>query len=67
MERVCITPAEAAEMLGISRAALYRVMRGADFPLIRVGRSPRIPIAALHRWVDSQLGEHLASDEAKVR
>ena len=54
-------------MLGISRAALYRVMRGADFPLIRVGRSPRIPIAALHRWVDSQLGEHLMSDEAKVR
>jgi len=67
MERVCITPAEAAEMLGISRAALYRVMRGTDFPLIRVGRSPRIPVAALHRWVDSQLEEHLASDEARVR
>jgi excisionase family DNA binding protein len=66
MERVCITPAEAAEMLGISRAALYRVMRGSDFPLIRVGRSPRIPIRALHSWVDSKLGEQQLSDEAKV-
>jgi excisionase family DNA binding protein len=54
-------------MLGISRATLYRVMRGTDFPLIRVGRSPRIPLRALHRWVDSQLGEHPVSDEATVR
>jgi len=54
-------------MLGISRATLYRVMRNPDFPLIRVGRSPRIPIRALHRWVDSQLGEHAESDRAMVR
>ena len=55
-------------MLGISRATLYRVMRDTDFPLIRVGRSPRIPIRALHNWVDSKLGEHqLSSDQAKVR
>jgi len=67
MERVLITPAEAAEMLGISRATLYRVMRDTDFPLIRVGRSPRIPIRALHNWVDSKLGEHQLSDEPKVR
>ena len=52
-------------MLGISRATLYRVMRGTDFPLIRVGRSPRIPLRALHRWVDSQLGEHQMPGEEK--
>jgi len=54
-------------MLGISRATLYRVMRGADFPLIRVGRSPRIPLKALHSWVDSKLEEHQLFDQANVR
>jgi len=66
MERVLITPAEAAEMLGISRATFYRVLRRGDFPVVRVGHSPRIPVSALRLWIDSQLRELDMPGEAKV-
>ena len=57
VERLLITPSEAAEMLGISRATLYRVINRGGFPLIRVGRCSRIPVTELRRWVDAQLEE----------
>jgi excisionase family DNA binding protein len=67
MERALITPAEAAEMLGISRSTLFRVMRRGDFPVIRVESCPRIPVEALRRWIDSQLGQFDLPAEAEIR
>jgi excisionase family DNA binding protein len=67
MERALITPAEAAEMLGISRRTLYRVMSRGDFPVMRVESCPRIPLKALHRWIDSQLGGFEIPPETKAR
>jgi excisionase family DNA binding protein len=66
MERALITPAEAAEMLGISRATLFRLMRRGDFPVIRVESCPRIPIRALHRWIDSQAADLGFVDRAEI-
>ena len=66
MERALITPAEAAEMLGISRATLFRLMRRGDFPVIRVESCPRIPIRALHQWIDSQSAELGFVDRAEI-
>jgi excisionase family DNA binding protein len=66
MERALITPIEAAEMLGISRATLFRLMRRGDFPVIRVESCPRIPVRALHRWIDSQTGEFALADRAEI-
>ena len=67
MERALITPIEAAEMLGISRATLFRLMRRGDFPVIRVESCPRIPVRALHRWIDSQSEELGLSDRTGSR
>jgi predicted DNA-binding transcriptional regulator AlpA len=53
-------------MLGISRATLFRLMRRGDFPVIRVESCPRIPIRALHRWIDSQIGELGLPDRAEI-
>jgi excisionase family DNA binding protein len=66
MERALITPIEAAEMLGISRATLFRLMRRGDFPVIRVESCPRIPVRALHRWIDSQARELGLADPAEI-
>jgi excisionase family DNA binding protein len=63
MERVLITPAEAAEVLGISVRTVYRVIRRGDLPVVRVGRCPRIPVKAMNRWVDSQLAEFGRANE----
>jgi excisionase family DNA binding protein len=67
MERVLITPAEAAEVLGISVRTVYRAIRRGDFPVVRVGRCPRIPLIALNRWVESQLAEFGRSDEIRFK
>lgn len=45
---------EAAEMLSLSRSRLYELMaEGCErpIPVIRIGRSVRIPLADLERWV----------------
>lgn len=53
-------------MLGISRATFYRVLRRGDFPVVLIGRSPRIPVSALRLWIDSQLCDFPATEKAKV-
>lgn len=44
---------EVAEELGISRALAYRWMSGGVLPVIRHGRSVRVPREALLDWVKS--------------
>ncbi|OPZ80345.1 MAG: Helix-turn-helix domain protein [bacterium ADurb.Bin429] len=51
---------EVAELLGISRALAYRWMSTGVLPVIRRGRSIRVPRAALLRWID----EHTEHPEA---
>ena len=50
--RLLLTPAEAAIALGISRARLYPLLMHKEIPSIRVGGLRRVPIAALHRYID---------------
>ncbi len=53
--KLLVSVDEAARMLGVSRAHLYpRVIRG-ELQSLRIGRSRRIPIAALERFVREQL------------
>lgn len=53
-EKMALTPAEAAEALGVSRGAIYDLCRTPDFPVIRLGRSIRIPRDRLREWVNNQ-------------
>ena len=45
-------PAEAAQMLGVSRAMLYRLMDKGDLPSFRIGRARRIRHDDLVAMVD---------------
>lgn len=47
---------EAARLLGVSRTRVYELMQRGELPVIRLGRSVRIPYAALQGWIDEQLG-----------
>jgi excisionase family DNA binding protein len=42
---------EVAVALGISRALAYRWMADGTLPVVRIGRSVRVPHAALVEWV----------------
>lgn len=54
-EKILLRISEAAEVLGISRSHLYAAIQRGDVPVIRIGRTARIPAAWLNRWVNEQV------------
>ncbi len=51
-ERLLYRISEAADILGISRSTLYRLIASGELATIRVGTAPRIPAKVLERFVD---------------
>ncbi len=50
--RLLLTPEEAADALGIGRTHLYRLLTRQQLYSIKLGSARRIPIKALHEFVD---------------
>ena len=44
-----VRPVEACAMLSISRSSLYNLISRGEIEFVRVGRSLRIPVAAVHK------------------
>lgn len=63
MEKKLVTAAEAAVLLGISRAHLYGLLMRGEIPSIKIGRARRIPVSVIDEWVAKQLAE--ATEEAQ--
>jgi excisionase family DNA binding protein len=57
--RLLLTPAEAAEALGIGRSELYELMRAGVVESVLIGTARRIPADGLAAYV-STLREHLS-------
>ena len=53
-----LTVPEAASLLSISRATLYALLAAGTIESIRIGRSRRIPVDALHDFVEAQRREN---------
>ena len=51
-ERLLYRISEAADILGVSRSTLYRLIASGELVAIRVGTAPRIPARVLERFVD---------------
>lgn len=49
VERYALSPAEAAEALGICRASIYNAMARGEIRATKIGRSTRIPITEIER------------------
>jgi excisionase family DNA binding protein len=54
--RLLLRPEEVADMLALSRATIYQMLRDDELPSITVGKSRRIPVQALHDWVNERTG-----------
>jgi excisionase family DNA binding protein len=63
MERMLLRPAEAAEAIGVSRSRMYELLASGELPSIRVGRTVRVPVAALQAWI----AERLKQSDAQAR
>ncbi len=60
MDRLTISVTETAQMLGVSRPTVYKLIRTAGFPVMRVGTRTLISRAGLERWVKEQTEEQRA-------
>ena len=44
MEKLLLTPVEAATALGVGRSKVYELMRAGTLPSIRIGSCRRVPV-----------------------
>ena len=54
MERIAVSVAEAAEMLGMCPKTVYQLTRRADFPAFKAGNRTVISVEGLQEWVRRQ-------------
>lgn len=52
MEKILLTPEEAAEVLNISRSKLYDLLQLQMLRSVKIGKARRIPTEAVHEYVE---------------
>ena len=68
MDQLLIRPEEAARAISVSRSTFYEMLARREIESVSIGRSRRIPVAALRRWVEDQASQQNATaDEASDR
>ena len=56
-EKIAVSVTEAADLLGVSRPTVYKLMRRSDFPVIQVGARKLIHRGQLEEWAAAQTGK----------
>ena len=51
MEKILLTPEEAAEVLNIGRDKVYKLIRTGELASVKIGKSRRVPTDAVHQLV----------------
>ena len=54
-ERLAVTVAEAAHMLGLSKAKLYPLITRGEILSFKIGRARRVPVWAIQSFMERQL------------
>ncbi|MBR2075003.1 MAG: helix-turn-helix domain-containing protein [Fibrobacter sp.] len=52
--KITYSVTEAAQVLGLSRPTVYRLIDRPDFPSVRVGSRVLIPCGLLQEWLEEQ-------------
>lgn len=60
MDKLLLTPEEAAGVLGICRSKLYDLLRAGAIESVHIGASRRVPAAALVEYVERLRQETVA-------
>jgi excisionase family DNA binding protein len=55
MKRKLLTIGEVCERTGLGRTLVYRLVSTGELPSIKVGRTRRVPVAALDAFIGEQL------------
>ena len=57
MEKLLLSPEEAAEILGVTRSTIYDLMRMRILASIKIGRRRLVPVQACHELVERMVQE----------
>jgi excisionase family DNA binding protein len=57
MEKLLLSPEEAAEVLGVTRSTIYDLMRMRLLASVKIGRRRLVPVKACHEMVDRMVEE----------
>ncbi|MFC4554491.1 helix-turn-helix domain-containing protein [Georgenia faecalis] len=60
-----LTVAEVAELIRVSKMTVYRMVHAGEIPAVRVGRSFRVPQAAVEELLSSGVGDWTPEREAR--
>ena len=52
-DRLLLTVTEAATMLGVGRTKAYELIAGGQLQVVHIGRSARVPVVVVHRYVEA--------------
>jgi excisionase family DNA binding protein len=54
-EQLLLKVHEAARMLGVGRTKAYELIAGGELQVVHIGRAARVPLVAVHRYVEALL------------
>jgi len=54
VKKLLLRVEEAAEAIACSRSKTYQLLADGSLPSVRVGRSIRVPVAALESWINER-------------
>ena len=54
MDQLLLRAEEVSKALNIGRSKAYEMMAGGELPIVRIGRSVRVPAKALEEWIEVQ-------------
>lgn len=55
--RLALKVPEAAACVGVCTKTMYSLIHSQGFPVIWIGRTPRIPVDGLREWLREQCGD----------
>ena len=60
-----MTVTEVADIMRVSKMTVYRLIHSGEMPAIRVGKSFRVPEAAVTQMIQAGMADH-SGDQARV-
>ncbi len=52
MDQMLLRAEEVQRVLGLGRSKIYEMIAAGELPVVRIGRSVRVPADALRQWVE---------------
>ncbi len=54
MDAILLKAEQVAQALNVGRSKTYEMMASGELPVVRIGRSVRVPADGLRRWIEEK-------------